>query len=78
MTTKIGARYRNKVTGLTGTATAKASDPEGIIIGERPNHRAVKIDLTQISLEKEHWAQSMHQNDLWHPDDELEPIDVVE
>lgn len=71
--TDVGAKYRNKASGVIGTAVAQGEDPEGIVAGGR----AIPMAMTQLKLEPEHLDHShvCQGHDMrWHPDVDLEPL----
>jgi hypothetical protein len=86
--TKIGRRYRDRITGVVGTAKAKIKDPEGKLLAENAapdgGHAYAEITLTQLRLEREHIEGSpesdatpdlpMAQDMRFYQDDRLEEV----
>ncbi len=80
--TVIGQKYRDRIKGLVGTATAKMVDPEGV---HAPDGRVLPpgifnpVSLTQLQLDKAHLGDmedaSPKGHDMtWYADDRLENI----
>lgn len=67
MATKIGNSYRDKSTGVIGTAVAQITDPDGIAL---PDGTMIPITLTQLDLAPEFLNDVP--NMRWYDDRKLE------
>lgn len=78
MQTEVGKKYRDKMTGAVGMATAQAMDHDRPLMQGVLLPQAVDIPMTQIRLDPEHVedadGQRRHDN-RWYPNDRLEQVE---